>query len=115
MNISISKRHINSAQSSNGKTHPLELAILDLDMFEEVNIKLIGEGRYSVDIDDMNVVLPRKVNKALDTYEESKEMKPFSFELDIEQELDFPTDNFDALDLENSLGMGGMGFDLDFA
>ncbi|MEO0898216.1 MAG: hypothetical protein AAFY71_17525 [Bacteroidota bacterium] len=111
MKISVSKRNIKDAQNRSTKITPVELAILEVDMFEEIVLNQVDETSYSIDLDDMRIVLPSKVSHALTQYEETGEMKPLSFELAIEQELDIPTANFDMVGLEDDFSMG---FDLDF-
>lgn len=112
MKITVTKRNINSARSSAENITPIEFAVLDLEMFEEVKIHSISEGKFSIYIDDMDMVLPAKANKALIKYLETEEMRPFSFDLDLEEEMSIPTDDFDIVGFEDSFDYG---FDLDFA
>ncbi|MCI4666870.1 MAG: hypothetical protein MRZ79_01825 [Bacteroidia bacterium] len=112
MKISVTKLNIKAALENAEKMTPIELAILDLGMFEEVILKEVSEDKFSVYIDDMNVVLPTKANRALVKFNELAEMKPFSFELALEQELDIPTGDLEIMDFEESYDFG---FDLGFA
>ncbi|MEM7659511.1 MAG: hypothetical protein AAF399_25575 [Bacteroidota bacterium] len=105
MNVSITKRHIKSAQLDQGRLSPLEIALVELDVFEQITIIPTGESVYHLDLDGTLVPLPARVSKAMTRWETEANMKPLSFELAIESDMmglgeeDFLVENFeDGLD-----------------
>lgn len=116
MKITVTKQHINSARSNGEQITPLELAVYDLEMFEEVKIRSISEDTFGIYIDDMDMVLPQKASKAVLKFMETGEMKPFSFNLDLEVKMNVPTVDLDILPFEESFEDSfDYGFDLGFA
>lgn len=92
MKISVTKKHIDAGRLSNGRT-PIELAVMDLDCFEEVELKADDITGYLLEIDGLNINLSKQVQKALSSFFERQEMKPISFDLPIGSETNFSEDD----------------------
>lgn len=104
MNIHVTKRHIRAAQQSEGRRTPIELAIMEQDCFEEVHLLGHESRRWRVDLDGTHLALPRAVKKALDRYQDSLEMKPFTFDLPVEALASLEADVM--LDVFGDFGVG---------
>ena len=87
MNIKVTARHITAALSSEGKRTPLELAIMELDCFEEIHLQRPTENRFNLILDGNPQKLPAKVQKALLQFYEEGKMEAMSFDLPLEEEL----------------------------
>jgi hypothetical protein len=85
MQISVTKRHIRAAQQSEGRLTPIELAIMAQDCFEEVRLLGHETGRWRVDLDGNHIALDRVVKKHLNHYQAWLDMKPFKFDLPVEE------------------------------
>ncbi|MEM7371514.1 MAG: hypothetical protein AAF587_23070 [Bacteroidota bacterium] len=109
MKVSVTKRHITSAKRSEGRLTPIEVAVMDLDCFAEINLLASSPSGYSLEVDGSRVKLPRSVQTALEVWEIQGDMKPVSFDLPIEDPFlsseDLLLDNFDeGLDLGYGFG-----------
>ena len=117
MKISVTKRHIDAGKLSNGIS-PIELAIMDLDCFEDVQLRADDATGYLLEIDGLHVTLARHVQKALISFFEKQEMNPISFDLPVDNGQGFSDDDFllEALnDDEEDFGFSEFaGGDLDF-
>ncbi|WNJ16882.1 hypothetical protein [Pontibacter sp. G13] len=111
MKISVSKRHVNSARLSNGKRTPVELAIMEMDVFEDILLLASETGDISLKIDGMQIDLPKDVLSAIKTFQDTQNMRPMSFELPVDTDMFMGGEEvmLDAFD-----EVGGMDFDLDF-
>lgn len=109
MKVSVTKRHISSAKRSEGRLTPIEVAVIDLDCFEEINLLATSPSGYSLEVDGNRVKLPRSVQTALESWETQADMKPVSFELPIDDPFltseDLLLDQFDD-GLDFGLGFG---------
>lgn len=98
MRINITPRHISAAANSNGRRTPVELAVMDLDCFEEISLMADG-NRFYLTLDGDRVKLPGKVGKALQQFQASQAMSPMSFNLPVEsQTMDFEEFSMDLFD-----------------
>ena len=87
MKINVTNSHITSAIRSEGKRTPVEIAILDLDCFEEIHLQRPTENRFSLTVDGNAVKLPAKVQKGLLQFYEEGEMEAMSFDLPLDEAL----------------------------
>ncbi|MEZ4829748.1 MAG: hypothetical protein R3C61_26210 [Bacteroidia bacterium] len=87
MKISVTKRHINAARLSNGTRTPVELAVMEMDCFEEVTLLPKGANGFMLAIDGQHIQLPKIVQKGTRKYLANQEMEPMSFELPMENAL----------------------------
>ena len=104
MRINITPRHINSATHSGGRLTPVEIAVMDLDCFEDVVLVNSANNRYHFLLDGEKVKLPAKVAKATQRFAETHTMHPMSFNLSVENQT-FEFDGF-SMDLLDDLGYG---------
>ena len=109
MKISVNKRHIKAAQLGNGHMSPLEIAVAELDCFEEVKLYASANGSYAMEIDGIYVQLPRSVQKAVKNWESHQIMRPLDFELPINNEVYLEEDAMMLGGFEDGLDIG-MGF-----
>ncbi|MEO0470693.1 MAG: hypothetical protein AAF206_13790 [Bacteroidota bacterium] len=96
MKVNITKRHIKAARLSQGRLTPVELAVNELDCFEEIAIT----ENLQLDLDGMRIALPNRIRKALNQFEESGEMSPLSFDLSLDDSLFQPSSDslFEMMD-----------------
>jgi len=87
MNILVSKQHIQAARLSNGQRTPIELAIMDMDCFEEVNLKILDTDLFSLELDGNAVPLTQNARTNLKKYLAGEEIKSFSFELPVDDPM----------------------------
>lgn len=104
MQISVTKRHIRAAQENIGHRTPVELAIIEQDCFEEVRLLGHESRRWRIDLDGTHLALPREVKRVLNQYQETAEMKPFTFDLPVE-ETAFDPDGL-LIDVFDEVGLG---------
>lgn len=106
MKIAITQRHIHAAQLSRGRRTPLEVAIMEMDCFEEVSLTGAPGQRYGLSLDGMAISLPRRVQRLLDQYAEAGEMSPFSFDLAVDNSHFVEHEDYllDSLDLGFEFG-----------
>jgi hypothetical protein len=107
MKINVSKRHIVSALGTNGKRSPIELAVMDLDCFEEIRLRHKDGYQYQLELVGETVVLPKKAQKALTNFFERGSMHAFSFELPLQSQMPFAEETllFEAADDYFGFGM----------
>ncbi len=91
MKITITKHHVLTAQESEGQYNPVELAILNQDCFEEVRF---SEDFRNINLDGEVMVLPRRVQSALQSFAELGTMRPLSFDLEIEEPVMLVDEHF---------------------
>ncbi|MEZ4776739.1 MAG: hypothetical protein R3D00_26420 [Bacteroidia bacterium] len=87
MKVTVTKRHINAARLSNGQRTPVELAVMEMDCFEEISLHPQGANGYGLSVDGMNVKLPKIVQKGIRKYIDKLEMDPMSFEMPLDNGL----------------------------
>lgn len=107
MKITITKQHVLSAQESEGQYNPVELAILDQDMFEEVQTHM---DRGQMNLDGEMMPMPGKVLNALANFVETGMMRPMSFDLEIEQPVVLVDEDF----FMDEMVSGEFELDLDY-
>ncbi len=105
MKVTISKRDIVSAARSNGKWSPVEIALMDMDCFEEVRLSRPEPFQFRLDIDGNNVSLPKSVQKGLISFYEHGEMRPMSFDLVVEEDFLMGSGVFEEMDDFYGFGM----------
>ncbi|MEM6801549.1 MAG: hypothetical protein AAF696_09095 [Bacteroidota bacterium] len=111
MKVIITKQHIKAAKLSEGRLTPIEVALNDMDCFQEINMKTEEEtGKTTLELDGMKMDLPKKAQQALNTYMEEGEMKPFNFDLEMGDEI-FVGEDLLMESFEDSLHLD---MDLDF-
>ncbi|MDX1907060.1 MAG: hypothetical protein SF053_08505 [Bacteroidia bacterium] len=81
MKITVTPSHIRSARLTEGKRTPVELAVMDLECFEDVALRPLKTVGYYLELDGEKVKLPRKVQGLIQTWQETGEMEPFAFDL----------------------------------
>lgn len=106
MKVTVTKRHINAAKLSEGKRTPVELAIMEMDCFEEIGLKPEGANGFILEIDGMFVSLPRKVQNGIRKFNSTYEMNPISFDLPLENDLMFTSDDMLFEPFEDSFDYG---------
>ncbi|TAE61034.1 MAG: hypothetical protein EAZ89_00970 [Bacteroidetes bacterium] len=106
MKINITKRHIKAAQLSSGKRTPVELAVMDLECFEDVRLKQLSASGYALVLDGEAVKLPRNVQKLTATFIETQEMTPFVFELKLKHDVLSGNDVYMYNPYEDSADLG---------
>ena len=84
MKVTITSSHIKAAKLSKGKITPVEVALIDLDCFEEIYLSQNENGKYNLLIDGESVKLPRSIQQALKKFDEIGEMNSTSFDLPVE-------------------------------
>jgi hypothetical protein len=109
MKISVNKRHIKAAQLGNGHMSPIEIAVAELDCFEEVQLYPNANGSYAMEIDGSFVTLPRNAQKAMAKWESDQLMRPMDFELPIHNAVYLDDDALMLEGYEDGLDIG-MGF-----
>ncbi|MFK7922784.1 MAG: hypothetical protein AB8H47_12545 [Bacteroidia bacterium] len=87
MKVKISRRNIITALESQGKRSPVEIAVMELDCFEEVRLSRPSANRFRLEVDGQNVKLDNKVQKALVRFYDTEEMEPINFDLPLEEEM----------------------------
>ena len=83
MKVNITKRHIKAAKLSKGGLTPVEVAVNDLDCFEEISLT----ESLQLNLDGMRISLPNRVRRALNQFSEEGEMSPLSFDLSLDDSL----------------------------
>ncbi|MEL6670915.1 MAG: hypothetical protein AAFR61_01950 [Bacteroidota bacterium] len=86
MKVTVTKRHIQAAKLSNLRT-PVEIAVMELDCFEEVSLSRKEDGSYLLHIDGERIALPKKINQELDQFAETQHMKAVNFDLPVEEDV----------------------------
>ena len=89
MKINVSKKHIKLALGTKGKRSPIEIAIMDMDCFEEVHLRQVNGYQYQVELDGEVILLPKKAQKALTNYYEKGTMEAISFDLPLYEQMHF--------------------------
>lgn len=111
MKVIITNQHIKAAKLSDGRLSPIEAALNDMDCFQEIFLKAKGEmGTFELEVDGMKIQLPTKAQKNLQKFLDTGEMKAFSFDLPMENEM-FEGDELTMESFEDSLHLD---MDLDF-
>ena len=111
MKVIITNQHIKAAKLSEGRLTPIEVALNDMDCFQEISLKAKEEtGVFILELDGMKTQLPKKAEKNLQTYLEQGEMKAFSFDLPMENEM-YGGEELTMESFEDSLHLD---LDLDF-
>ncbi len=87
MKVKVSLRNIAAAVQSEGKRSPIEIAVMELDCFEEVRLSRPTANRFRLEVDGQNVKLNNKVQKALLKFHETQEMDPISFDLPLGDDM----------------------------
>ncbi|RMG56213.1 MAG: hypothetical protein D6722_26825 [Bacteroidetes bacterium] len=108
MKIAVTNRHIRAAKLSKGHRTPLEVAIMEMDCFEDVSLRGGAKRGFILELDGMRVDLPKRIQNLLEGYALTTEMKPFSFDLAVDNSHFVETEDYllDSLD---------MGFEFGFA
>ncbi|MDW3651504.1 MAG: hypothetical protein R8P61_30775 [Bacteroidia bacterium] len=111
MKVIITKQHIKAAKLSEGRITPIEVALNDMDCFQEISLKEQEEtGNFLLELDGMKMDLPKKASTQLRNFMETGEMKAFNFDLPMEEEI-FVGEDLLMESFEDSLHMD---MDLDF-
>lgn len=111
MKVIITNQHIKAAKLSEGRLTPIEVALIDMDCFQEISITEKEEtGEFILELDGMKTPLPKKAQKNLGTFLEQGEMKAFNFDLPVENEM-FGSEDLMMESFEDSLHLD---MDLDF-
>lgn len=111
MKVIITNQHIKAAKLSEGRLTPIEVALNDMDCFQEISIKTQEESMdFLLELDGMKIHMPKKAQKNLQKYVNEGEMKAFSFDLPMENEI-FDGDELMMESFEDSLHLD---LDLDF-
>lgn len=87
MKIKVSHNNIAVALASQGKRSPVEIAVMELDCFEEVRLSRPTANRFRLEVDGQDVKLNSRVQKALLKFHETQEMDPLSFDLSLGEEM----------------------------
>lgn len=93
MKVNVTARHIKAGRLSHGHRTPIELAVEELDCFEEVWLKAAGD-RVSLMADGSEIRLPRKVQEAVRSFRETGTMNPMTFELKLDRSVLLGGDGF---------------------
>ncbi|MEL6594183.1 MAG: hypothetical protein AAFQ68_29035, partial [Bacteroidota bacterium] len=86
MKVTVTLRNIAVAKESQGKRSPVEIAVMELDCFEEVRLSRPSSNRFRLEVDGQQIKLNNKVQKALLNFYEEGDMKPLSFDMPLEEE-----------------------------
>lgn len=86
MKVHITEKHIKSCRPE-GRYTPVDIALIDTDCFEEINVKPRGEQRFVAEVDGVTVPLPTRLCRALVDFAAGRGMKPHTFEFPIEREM----------------------------
>lgn len=106
MKVKISHRNIITASESQGQYSPLEIAVMELDCFEEVRLNRPSANRFRLEVDGQNVKLESKVQKALVRFYDTQEMSPLSFDLPLEEEMLLGEGEFFVETMDDFYGFG---------
>ena len=106
MKVTITNNHIRAAKLSKGKISPVEVALIDLDCFEEINLYQNENGNFNLKIDGDPVKLPRTIQNSLRKFAETGEMNTTSFDLPVGDNDFFSEEDllFEPIDDGFSLG-----------
>ena len=110
MHISVTKKHIKATQLSQNNLTPVEIAVMELDCFEDVRLLTLEGQQYMLDLDGMQVVMTNAVYSALAQFEEDGSMRPLEFDLPVGDSTEFVEDDFMMESFEEPLDLGGYGF-----
>lgn len=105
MKVTVTRRHIRAAQTSKLQRNPVEIALLEMECFEEVSLTPLANG-FALKLDGEQVKLPRKVQQAIRTFQESGEMAPLGFDIKLNHEMPVGLDGFFSNPYEDDLGYG---------
>ncbi|MEL6134564.1 MAG: hypothetical protein AAFR59_14485 [Bacteroidota bacterium] len=83
MIISITKKNIKAASQSDGLRTPIEVAIQELDCFEEIELRHREEGGYMLLLDGESIVLPSVATEALKNWFIHQRMSPTQFDIQL--------------------------------
>jgi len=87
MKVIITNQHIKAAKSSEGRITPIEIALEDMDCFQEISLTAKGDTHeFILELDGMKLQLPKKAQKNLHTFIDEGKMKAFSFDIAMENE-----------------------------
>lgn len=106
MKVNVSRRNIAVAIESQGKRSPIEIAIIELDCFEEVRLSRPTTNRFRLEVDGQNVKLNKKVQSALLKFHETQEMEPLSFDLPLGEEMLLGGGEFFVETMDDFYGFG---------
>lgn len=112
MRITVTKKHIKAAQLSQNNLSPVEIAVMELDCFEEIRLIQMENDQYLLDLDGTQVVMPQSVNRALWRFETEGIMRTLDIDLPMEEEvMDFlDQDLLLGEGLEDSMDLGSYGY-----